>query len=236
MEKGYNSVKADSSPTKASFGKSLLGKRIKLKKAELIKKIRYFTEMRLKGEIQNIENPEKLWLDSIADLLTVTKFFLEQFADIEEWDEAYKKVSRIYLREHADNLLGCELPNFLFNFLSTLFQARTNIGWFFKILSNNKKIYLKIFSDYRDPVIKIYFSGLFAMLSIKSGKVDRHYFNKSVYYLKKTYPFCLVGKDDSEQFDSLLRNFKDAYNLRLGLKKFATLHSGNITITFRNFN
>ncbi|MBU0906705.1 MAG: hypothetical protein KKE05_00955, partial [Nanoarchaeota archaeon] len=40
MEKDCNSVKADSSPTKISFGRSLLGKRIK-NKDELITKILY---------------------------------------------------------------------------------------------------------------------------------------------------------------------------------------------------
>ncbi len=213
------------------------------KNKELVNKIGYFTEIRLKYDkngVSNIKNPEKLWMDSIADLLTVIKFFLEQFAGIEGWDEAYKKVSRIYLREHVDHLsykkLGSKIPDFLFNFLSILFQARANLGWFFKVLSNNKNLYLKALVDYRDPVIKIYFSGLFAMLSIKPGRIDRNYFNKSVYYLKKAYPFCLKGKDDLEQFDSLLRNFRDAHKLRLCLKKFATLHKDNMIITFRNFN
>ena len=213
------------------------------KNKELVNKICYFTKIRLKydeDKINNIENPEKLWLDSIADLLIITKFFLEQFAGINGWDEAYKKVSKIYLKEHVDYISSkrwhIKISNFLFNLLSTIYQARANMSWFFKVLYNNKKFYLKALADYRDPVIKIYFSGLFAMLSIKSNRINKNYFDKSVYYLKKAYPFCLKGKDDLEQFDSLFGNFRDAHKLRLCLKKFATLHKDNIIITFRNFN
>lgn len=202
--------------------------------------IRLFVRQGLESRLYSDSHLDT-WLRSLTDLFAATEFYQKEFVGMDKWEEFHSKTCKHhlnpYLKYFVKKKFNINLSPKVLTIISVAAQAAQRLNWFRKILEDNKKIYWKILSDYRDPAISIYSAFLFLFLSIKKdGSLNQELYGFAQNYIRSIYPGepANINSGDVEKFRKTLEDCIYAYDLNFG--KGPTIEKGRVRVIIRVMN
>ena len=182
---------------------------------DLPKKVKKYTEWKMKINGLPEKNIEKLWLDARHNITEVAKYFVgrmlgKRIETLDELSDAIASMGKTYYRPYAEHFSKTNLKirnNLITSVLSL------GIHWYFKVLYflrilKNKRPYLRIFTNKSAPDLQIMAAMVHILHSLdRHMKIDSKNFSKGLNELRKVYPAKAIKWEDLSQ------EYADAYVL-----------------------
>ncbi len=184
---------------------------------DLLEKIDYYTQLKLKSEYEGIDNYLERWFEARDDLLRAIKFVLKESFSINSFDQFLSRTSRKYFKPYLKIILKNRFKienKFVLSLANFFSQAYLSLIWFLRVYQFRGKIHWPILFDLRDPGMKIYNSLLFITSSInQEGGIDKKAIKKGIRLLEKAYPVKKKKNIDINNFQEIIDAYIDAWKL-----------------------
>lgn len=184
---------------------------------DLLEKIDYYTNLKLRPEYQLIDNHLECWFETRDDLLKVIDFVLNKSFKA-NFNNFISRVCKIYFKPYLNSIIKKRLKfkkvSLLLPMASMMAQFYLTVIWFFRVIKFRKKTHFRILLDYKDPGIKIFSSLIFIIRSLKrDGTVNTKDLKRGVGILKRIYPLEIKIDDKIKTFEKINIAYINAWKL-----------------------
>ncbi len=169
---------------------------------ELMNKIEYYTNLKLKPEFGNPDLLET-WKEARLYSLAVAEVYLRHFFD-SDLTNFYKKTTATYFKPYLKRYpLGS-----LLNFPAQVYLRKK---WFLRILLFRKKFHFPLYLGWRDPGLNL-LSAVPYLLNA-ADTYDQKSLKTAYSIIHSVYPVKMEIEPDLETFDRLRKAYADAWRL-----------------------
>lgn len=178
---------------------------------DLLEKIKYFTNQKLRPNFKEIKDIKRTWLETREYALGVLEFVLNEKYGAKSWRDFKRVAFKNYFKPYLVNRL--KLPKLFLSLANVFLNKYLNLIWFFRLIKFRKIFYWPLLFRWIDPGILIFYASLFMVQVIKDdGSLDKKLMSKSIKILRSIYPVEKISYN-LEGYDKLRKIFSDIWRL-----------------------
>ena len=159
------------------------------------------------------------WFQAREDILAVTRYYLQRYAGISDWNQFYAAMAQLYFKPYLQEIIyrrtGIALRNGLpLAVLNRVGQYGLRLIWFFRVFHLHRHCYVSTLMCGGDPGIRIFEAMPYLLECINhAGEIALLPLQQAARSLKSIYPIRVPSDGTLSAFDRVRIGYIDAWKL-----------------------